>query len=742
MSICVKFNDGMFLTGPKSKIGCFPQTSKPVNMPNNKKQLNFDYFGLSARKIKGEHMMPGGIMSATGLTDIDYASSVLLADFNIDLLFNTSQEREMILNAAQVTKDGHQGQFRKDGSEYYTHPKAVAYILWALGLDAESITAGLLHDIIEQGEIAGERVTDSFLQERFNKTITFFVEGLTELGKEPEYDGEVPSQEAIHRKILKCGLKDIRIILVKFADRLHNLLTIRFKERENQIEKAVETRDLYAPLADRLGIWFLKRLFEDLVLFILNESKYRNIKERRLVLYQQSKKQLDKIVGAIGFEKVVAVVPEVRWVNEIVERMGKRGIKEVGDLSATDIWRINLNVNEEKDCYEVLRLLHEKYDPVQGEFRDYIGGQLPNRHRFLHTYIEVPEFGRLLVQIRDRKGWERYQLGIITEKDKEGWYKENPAFSDAMQRIIQETEGRSESEASQIVSAYTAPIVVYTKDGQKNEIGSNSTVLDYVRLLGEERFLHLESVHINSKPASLYQTLSDRDRIEEKISDQAHPVLEWIDHINTSEAEKSLQKYLNRNVNQSAAMDYLDSKSKKLHLPARELVKTGLFSQYCLLISKSEIDVLEDIATGKIRASKMMRDIMDLYYSELEREINDWKELVEKKIIVKNDEPFRPFYISIETIDEKGQLRRISEMLEERGFNINQNFIYRPDPNNKMKVKVVIGVDVFGGNFGGMVGEIQRLQVKTLAGNIGKVANLLTEEVHHYLKKVMTQLTI
>ena len=323
-------------------------------------------------------------------------------------------ERQLIWKTFHLASDGYQGQLRKDGSAYISHPVATAEISAVSGGDAEEIAGCLGHDLIEQGVIGGRRVTYNFLAEQLGENVARIIDAATELGKEPGAVIANPSLYDIFMHYLGKWAQEPRGFRVKLFDRLHNMRTLVCMAPATRRVKAEEALNLFCPIADILGMWQAKRELEDHSLRYLEPGTYFQLKRDRVEVFNASLNKIREIVCKLDGQTFKrANLPaefkmEKRAVYELYERMLRHGLDR---LLAADVCRLHIFVADQAACYRALDRLHETYPPVLEEMRDYVAAPRPNGHRFLHTVVNVNGFGPLVVQIRDQDMKRAYELG-------------------------------------------------------------------------------------------------------------------------------------------------------------------------------------------------------------------------------------------------------------------------------------------------------------------------------------------
>lgn len=316
---------------------------------------------------------------------------------------NRKIDTKLISRAYDLAKSQHEGQLRKSGEPYIIHPVQVAYILATLGLDDSTICAALLHDVVEDTNI-----TKKDIIEKFGEEIANMVDGVTKLSK-LEYATIEEQQVENYRKMFLAMGKDIRVILIKLSDRLHNMRTLKFLSRDRQIANARETMVLYAPLANRLGMYSLKWELEDLSFKYLYPEEYRELveginkkREERLKFIDQI---MEQIKTALKKQKIEGeVTGRAKHLYSIYNKMKRDNITldQVYDLFA-----LRIIVNSVKDCYAALGVVHELYNPMPGRFKDYISVPKPNMYQSLHTTLIGPKGTPFEVQIRT---WDMHRI--------------------------------------------------------------------------------------------------------------------------------------------------------------------------------------------------------------------------------------------------------------------------------------------------------------------------------------------
>ncbi|MGC9974889.1 MAG: RelA/SpoT family protein [Gaiellaceae bacterium] len=327
--------------------------------------------------------------------------------------YNPDVDRDLIRHAFEFSAKAHDGQQRRSGEEFINHPFGVAKICAELHLDEQTVAAALLHDVVED---TGVSITE--LREEFGEEVTRLVEGVTKLTR-IQFQSREQAQAENYRKMIVAMASDMRVILIKLADRLHNMRTIEYLGKQKQVQKARETLEVYAPLAHRLGIHTLKWELEDLAFQVLHPRKYSEIKamvneqrsDREAHVREASallKAELDKL------DIPAEISGRPKHFYSIYDKMARKGkeFNEIYDLTAMRVIVERSGEEGTRDCYGALGLIHSLWKPMPGRFKDYIAMAKANRYRSLHTTVIGPEGRPLEIQVRTREMHEEAELGV------------------------------------------------------------------------------------------------------------------------------------------------------------------------------------------------------------------------------------------------------------------------------------------------------------------------------------------
>ncbi len=396
--------------------------------------------------------------------------------------YHPSTDITMIEKAYQIARDAHEGQARKSGEPYIIHPLCVAIILADLELDKETIVAGLLHDVVEDTVMT----TDEIIRE-FGEEVALLVDGVTKLGQLSYSADKVEVQAENLRKMFLAMAKDIRVILIKLADRLHNMRTLKYMPEHKQKDKARETMDIYAPIAQRLGISKIKVELDDLALKYLKPEVYYDLVEKISLKKSQREEFVGSIVGEVrkhieAAEYTCAEDGRVKHFFSIYKKMVNQD-KTLDQIY--DLFAVRIIVDTVKDCYAALGIIHEMYKPIPGRFKDYIAMPKPNMYQSLHTTLIGPTGQPFEIQIRTFEMHRTAEYGIAAH-----WkYKE---ASDGKKSVSQQEEEKL---------SWLRQILEWQRDMSDNR--------EFMSLLKSDLDLFAENVYCFT-PAGDVKTLPDR----------------------------------------------------------------------------------------------------------------------------------------------------------------------------------------------------------------------------------------
>ena len=566
-------------------------------------------------------------------------------NITIDEIINTVTEKrknantELIRKAYEFAKKNHGDQRRKSGELYIIHPLNVAYILAGLGLDDETICAALLHDVVEDTE-----VTSKQLEEEFGTEIYEMVEGVTKLSKIPYTSVEEEQVENYRKMFLAMG-KDIRVILIKLADRLHNMRTLKYLTRERQIANAQETIDLYAPLANRLGIYTLKWELEDLSLKYLKPDEYKEIiqgldekREARLKFIEKMKQEIIEKIKEQGIE--AEVTGRAKHIYSIYRKM-KRDNHTLDQIY--DLFALRIIVNSVKDCYACLGIVHELYNPMPGRFKDYISVPKTNMYQSLHTTLIGPKGVPFEVQIRTWDMHRTSEYGIAAHwayKDANKTKKSNVIVSEDKLSWLRETlEWQKNTQDPQEflntlkTELFEDEVYVFTRSGDIKVLPKGATPIDFAYSIHTEIGNKMTGCKINSKMMPIITKLNNGDIVEIITTDNPKgPSRDWLKFIKSSGAKNKILQWFKkaeREENIEKGKELLAKEIKKIGMTETEMYKqeyiNAVLERYKY---NSTNDMYSAIGFGAISAGKIVSKLLAEYRKEHEE--LDIEEKIEK----------------------------------------------------------------------------------------------------------------
>ena len=538
---------------------------------------------------------------------------------------NPSYDKELILQAFSLAEKQHAGQTRFSGEPYIIHPIEVAKILVQLGLDSQSVVAALLHDVIEDTD-----VTQEDIKKQFGKDVAFLVEGVTKLGK-VDIKSKVEQQAENIRKMLLAMAEDVRVIIIKLADRLHNMRTLDFMYEHKRREKALETLEIYAPIAHRLGIRPLKEELEDLAIRHLDPVGYEEIKTR---LSQNSVVSVDLIPSIIKkiSERLKETVQNphidgrIKSVTGIYRKMymQNRSFDEI-----YDIYAVRIIVDSVTDCYNCLGVIHDMFRPIPGRFKDYIATPKPNMYQSLHSTVIGKEGIPFEVQIRTWEMHRTAEYGIAAHwKYKSGVKGKDDKFDEKIAWIHQmvdkqneQTEGETPEEFLYTVKndLEFEEVFVFTPQGDVKTLPKNATVIDFAYAIHSQVGHKMTGAKVNGRLVPLDYKLHTGEICEIITTKQEEkgPSRDWLNIVRTSEARNKIRSWFKkekREENIVAGKAELEKEFKRNYIRLSddkydEFIQKLVIRQKCNTID----ELYAKIGYGGISVSRIMPSIKDLY---------------------------------------------------------------------------------------------------------------------------------
>ena len=534
----------------------------------------------------------------------------------------------LLEKAYSVSKAAHEGQQRISGEPYIIHPVEVAIILADMELDCTAIIAGLLHDTIED-----TTCTYECLKIDFGVEIADLVDGVTKLGKIPFTTKQEQQVENL-RKMFMAMAKDIRVILIKLADRLHNMRTLRYMSSDKQIEKATETLEIYAPLAHRLGMSKIKWELEDICLRYLDPKGYYDLVEKIATKRKQREAYIENIVNTLK-EKISDLGIENSQIDGRPKHFYSIYSKMVNQNKTLeqiyDLFAFRIIVNSVKDCYAVLGLVHELYKPMPGRFKDYIAMPKPNMYQSLHTTLIGPEGQPFEVQIRT---WDMHrvaEVGIAAHwKYKEGGASKEDTenkFAWLRQLLEWQKDTKDENEFMETlkVDLFTDEVFVFTPKGDVMSLPQDSTPVDFAYAIHSAVGNKMIGARVNGKMVPIDYRLKNGDIIDILTSTTIHgPSRDWLKIVKSSQARNKINQWFKkekREENIVRGKENIDRELKKQGVTYNQLFKNEWVD---LVIRKYNFGSLDDlfaaVGYGAITSTKIVTRLKEEYKKTLKPE--------------------------------------------------------------------------------------------------------------------------
>ncbi len=462
----------------------------------------------------------------------------------------TKANIKLVEKAYAFAERAHTGQKRMNGDPYFTHVLETAKILCKLGMDTKTIAAGLLHDVLEDTETSEEEI-----EKEFGKDILFLIKGVTKLGT-LKYRGHERHVESL-RKFFVAMANDLRVVIIKFADRLHNLRTLQYIREDKRKRIAMESIEVYAPLANRLGMGKLKGDLEDAAFPFAFPKEYKEIEE----IIKEKKIHYEKYLSEVSEKLKKELIKNKIKVNEISYRIKhkyslyRKLLRYDKDIDKIyDVVALRVIVDTIEDCYRVLGLVHAIWNPLPGRIKDYIAVPKPNGYRSIHTTIFTGLGGVAEIQIRTKEMHAEAAYGVAAhfaykeqgdkkvkqDKSKFKWIeelKELNYFPDDPKKFIDHLK----------MDFFNDRIFVFTPKGDVIDMPEDSTPIDFAYSVHSDIGEHTSGAKVNGKMVQLFTKLKNGDIVEIVTKKDSHPSGKWLEYVKTSIAKKHIKSYLEKN---------------------------------------------------------------------------------------------------------------------------------------------------------------------------------------------------
>ena len=540
---------------------------------------------------------------------------------------NRRSDTKLIMKAYKCAEENHRGQCRKSGEPYIIHPLSVAYILAKIGLDDATICAALLHDVVEDTDVTYEQ-----MKKEFGEEISAMVDGVTKLST-IQYTSAKEMQVEDYRKMFLAMGKDIRVILIKLADRLHNMRTLKALKRDRQIAISEETLDLYAPLANRLGMYSLKWELEDLAFKYLYPEEYRELVEGLDRKREERLQFIERIMEQIRIELKqqhidAEITGRAKHLYSIYRKM-KRDNKTLDQIY--DLFALRILVNSVKDCYAALGVVHELYNPMPGRFKDYISVPKKNMYQSLHTTLIGEKGTPFEVQIRT---WSMHQIAefgiaahwaykeanknkksnVIVEEDKLSWIRETLEW----QKDVRDPEEFLKTLKTEL---FEDEVYVFTPRGDIKVLPKGATPIDFAYAIHAEVGHRMIGCKINSKMMPIATPLENGDIVDIMTSETPKgPSRDWLKFIKSSSAKTKIQQWFKkeqREENIVKGKEILEKEIKRIGMTTQEIYKPNYID---VALARYKYNSLDDmyasVGFGAISPMKIIARMLEEYRKE------------------------------------------------------------------------------------------------------------------------------
>ena len=580
-------------------------------------------------------------------TMADFTSPDILYKELIDSVkkYHPSTDISMIEKAYHIADEAHKGQLRKSGEPYIIHPLCVAIILADLELDKESIVAGLLHDVVEDTVMTPEEI-----KQEFGEEVEVIVDGVTKLTQLSYKVDKVEEQAENLRKMFLAMAKDIRVILVKLADRLHNMRTLKYMKPEKQKEKARETMEIYAPIAHRLGISKIKVELDDLSLKYLEPEVYYDLVEKIAL----RKSEREKFVQSI--------------VKDVREQMDKAGIKAEIDGRAKhffsiykkmvnqektldqiyDLFAVRIIVDTVKDCYAALGIIHEMYKPIPGRFKDYIAMPKQNMYQSLHTTLIGPNGQPFEIQIRTFEMHRTAEYGIAAHwKYKEATNGIKPAAQQEeeklswLRQILEWQRDMSDNREfmgllKSDLDLFAESVYCFTPAGDVKNLPNGSTPIDFAYSIHSAVGNKMVGARVNGKLVNIDYVIQNGDRIEIITSQNSKgPSRDWLKIVKSTQAKNKINQWFKNELkddNIIKGKELMATYCKTKGIPLSDLLKNDLMEAVMRKYGFKDWDsILAAIGHGGLKEGQVVNKLVEGYEKKKKKELTDEK-LVESVV--------------------------------------------------------------------------------------------------------------
>ena len=570
-------------------------------------------------------------------TPADFTSPEVLYEDLIEKvkLYHPSSDLSDIERAYKVAKKAHEGQFRKSGEPYIIHPLCVAIILAELELDKESIIAGLLHDVVEDTVMTSEDVAKEFGDE-----VALLVDGVTKLTQLNYQHDKIEVQAENLRKMFLAMAKDIRVILIKLADRLHNMRTMQYQSPAKQVEKSRETMDIYAPIAHRLGISKIKVELDDLSMKYLMPDTYNDLVKQVDINRPGREAFIKSIIKEVGMHISNAGIEaeidgRVKHFFSIYRKMVNQN-KTLDQIY--DIFAVRIKVDTVKDCYAALGVIHEMYKPIPGRFKDYIAMPKPNMYQSLHTTLIASNGQPFEVQIRTYEMHRIAEYGIAAHwKYKEGKTGESNKNEEAklswLRQILEWQRDMSDnkeflSSIKNDLNLFSDSVYCFTPTGDVKTLPAGSNPIDFAYSIHSAVGNKMVGARVNSKLVNIDYEIKNGDRIEIITSQNSKgPSRDWLSMVKSTQARNKINQWFKQELKEDNIIkgkELVSSYCKGKGIVLSEINKPEFVEKALRKYGYKDWDsIMAAVGHGALKEGQIVNKLNEEYLKTKKAEVTD-----------------------------------------------------------------------------------------------------------------------
>ncbi len=569
--------------------------------------------------------------------------------------YHPSDDITMIEKAYKIAYEAHKDQKRRSGEPYIIHPVSVAIILAKLELDKETIVAGILHDVVEDTVMTLEEITDMFGAE-----VALLVDGVTKLTQLSYSKDKVDKQAENLRKMFLAMSKDIRVILIKLADRLHNMRTLEYMNTSKQNEKARETMDIYAPIADRLGISRIKIELDDLSLKYLEPEKFNEISTQRNAKRTSGEETIRELVTEVkGYMEEAEIDAEVYGRMKHIFSIYKKMVNQNKTFEQIfDLFAVRIIVDTVKDCYAALGTIHKYFKPIPGRFKDYISMPKANMYQSLHTTLIGPEGQPFEIQIRTKEMHKIAEYGIAAH-----WkYKEDPNGKNTadkeeaklswLRQILEWQSDMSDNREfmsllKSDLNLFSEDVYCFTPSGEVKNLPNGSTPIDFAYSIHSAVGNKMVGARVNGKIVNIDNVLQNGDRIEIITSQNSKgPSRDWLNIVKSTQAKNKINQWFKAELKEDNILkgkELMDKYCKAKGISFSDLSKPEYMERVLTKYNFRDWEsILASIGHGGLKEGQIVNRLLEEYEKKNKKKVTD-NEIIEeltenkgKKYLVKS----------------------------------------------------------------------------------------------------------